>query len=72
VQTEIPTGQDIQVQNLTSELEREIHLEPIIREDDENESSSGNRSTNDGYESREDTDPDVDEVRGDSDFCPSN
>ncbi|MBE3102980.1 MAG: DUF domain-containing protein, partial [Bacilli bacterium] len=72
VQTEIPTGQDIQVRNLTSEVEREIHPEPIIREDDENESSSGNRSTDDGYESREDTDPDVDEVRGDSDFRPSN
>ena len=57
------------MRNLTSEVEREIRPQPIAREEDENDSSGHDSDTDGGYASREDTDPDADEVQNDSDFC---
>ena len=65
VQTEGVAGVDTQVRNLNSEIEREVQHKPATREDDENETSGHNNSSNESYQ---DTDPNADEVEGDSDY----
>jgi len=65
MQIEVVGGRDIEVQNLNSELEHEVVLEPTTEKEDENKYFANNDNSDISYE---EADPDYNEVANDYNF----